>query len=468
MRQGHTTPLIYLYGDHVGSTAYTTHDGGTFITEQGYWGYGRYRRGGALPTDHRFTGQKLDGSGLMYYNARYYDPDLGQFISPDPLVPDPTNLFAYNRYMYVARNPMKYADPTGHWLESGLDIISLGLTVKDINDNGLNWENGIGLAADVTSLVLPGVAGGGTVVRYADDAYAAGKAGVSTAWDWGKQALGYGDEAADTAVDAGKAADNIPCPVNSFSAETLVATETGLQPITEVDEGELVYAYNEATGEVGLYPVTDEIAHLDHEIVTVVIEGERIYTTPEHPFYVNGQWIDAGQLSVGNLVRRLDGSAGDVEAITLEERPQVMYNLTVAEAHTFFVGEQQWLVHNCKGWVDPVTGWKFNPNVDSDWRGTGKGASDALNEAFSRTGVSRDQFEVTQWSKDVYGKSHPVEWTVKSGPNAGAQVNMDWGHRGNPSGPSMPHVGYQTGGKRYQSGASRGHILLDSVPYTRP
>jgi RHS repeat-associated protein len=114
MRQGHTTPLTYLYGDHVGSTAYSTHDGGTFITEQGYWGYGRYRRGGALPTDHRFTGQKLDGSGLMYYNARYYDPDLGQFISPDPLVPDPSNLFDYNRYMYVRGNPMRYSDPTGH------------------------------------------------------------------------------------------------------------------------------------------------------------------------------------------------------------------------------------------------------------------------------------------------------------------------------------------------------------------
>jgi hypothetical protein len=63
-------------------------------------------------------------------------------------------------------------------------------------------------------------------------------------------------------------------------------------------------------------------------LVTLVIEGERIYTTPEHPFYVNGQWIDASNLSVGDLVRRLDGSAGDVEAITMEERPQVMYNLT--------------------------------------------------------------------------------------------------------------------------------------------
>jgi RHS repeat-associated protein len=298
-------------------------------------------------TDHKFTSQKLDGTGLYYYNTRYYDPDLGHFISPDTIVPDPTDLFAYNRYMYTRGNPMKYVDPTGHWLESGLDIISLGMTVKDINDNGLNWENGIGLAADVVSLAAPGVAGGGTVVRYADDAYAAGKAGVNTAWDWGKRALGYGDEAADSTVDAGKAANNLPCPVNSFSAETLVATENGLKPIDEVTEGELVYAYNEATGEVGLYPVTDEIAHLDSRIVTLTIDGERIYTTPEHPFYANGQWIDAGKLRIGDLVRRLDGRMGDVEAVIVEERQQVMYNLTVAEAHTFFVGEQQWLVHNC-------------------------------------------------------------------------------------------------------------------------
>lgn len=34
-------------------------------------------------------------SGLIYYNARYFDPEIGQFISPDTIVPDPTNLLAY-------------------------------------------------------------------------------------------------------------------------------------------------------------------------------------------------------------------------------------------------------------------------------------------------------------------------------------------------------------------------------------
>jgi hypothetical protein len=53
-------------------------------------------------------------------NARYYDPVTGQFVSPDTLVPDATNLFDYNRYMYVRGNPLKYTDPTGHLSEDEL------------------------------------------------------------------------------------------------------------------------------------------------------------------------------------------------------------------------------------------------------------------------------------------------------------------------------------------------------------
>lgn len=45
-------------------------------------------------------------------------------------------------------------------------------------------------------------------------------------------------------------------------------------------------------------------------------------------------------------VRKLDGSYGTVERVTVEQRTQPMYNLTVAVAHTFFVGDDGWLVHN--------------------------------------------------------------------------------------------------------------------------
>ena len=76
--------------------------------------YGRDRRGSELRTTQRFTSQLTDGTGLVYMNARYYDPQLGQFISPDTLVPDATQLMDFNRYAYARGTPMKYNDPSGH------------------------------------------------------------------------------------------------------------------------------------------------------------------------------------------------------------------------------------------------------------------------------------------------------------------------------------------------------------------
>ena len=106
--------LSYLHGDHLGSTVLETGTSGAMTADQQYYAYGRQRDTGPVVTDHKFTGQKQDATGLLYYGARYYDPEIGQFISPDTLVPDPGNLFDYNRYLYTRGNPMQYTDPTGH------------------------------------------------------------------------------------------------------------------------------------------------------------------------------------------------------------------------------------------------------------------------------------------------------------------------------------------------------------------
>ena len=45
-------------------------------------------------------------------------------------------------------------------------------------------------------------------------------------------------------------------------------------------------------------------------------------------------------------VRKADGSYGAVESVTTETSPREMYNLTVDAAHTYFVGNGQWLVQN--------------------------------------------------------------------------------------------------------------------------
>jgi hypothetical protein len=54
--------------------------------------------------------------------ARWYDPALGRWISPDTIVPDSKNPQNLNRYLYVNNNPVRYTDPTGHCI-FGLDTL---------------------------------------------------------------------------------------------------------------------------------------------------------------------------------------------------------------------------------------------------------------------------------------------------------------------------------------------------------
>jgi RHS repeat-associated protein len=87
------------------------------VQHYGYSPYGceRYRANDdAFSVSNRYTGQTLDeDTGLYYYGARYYDPELARFLQPDSTVPDPEFSQAYNRYAYVYNNPLKFSDPTG-------------------------------------------------------------------------------------------------------------------------------------------------------------------------------------------------------------------------------------------------------------------------------------------------------------------------------------------------------------------
>jgi len=52
--------------------------------------------------------------------ARWYDPALGHFLSPDSIVPEASNGLDYHRYAYVRFNPLKYTDRTGHYSDQAL------------------------------------------------------------------------------------------------------------------------------------------------------------------------------------------------------------------------------------------------------------------------------------------------------------------------------------------------------------
>ena len=74
----------------------------------------------ALGTDHGdrtsrgFTGHEhLDRTGLVHMNGRLYDPLLGRFLSPDPIVANPADGQQWNLYSYAGNSPLSYVDPSG-------------------------------------------------------------------------------------------------------------------------------------------------------------------------------------------------------------------------------------------------------------------------------------------------------------------------------------------------------------------
>ncbi len=97
---------------------------GDLVQHYGYYPFGdeRYSENGlAFSVSNRYTSQILDeDTGLYYYGARYYDPELGRFIQADPIVPGTQNSQAFNRYSYVLNNPLRFVDPTGNNTAEGL------------------------------------------------------------------------------------------------------------------------------------------------------------------------------------------------------------------------------------------------------------------------------------------------------------------------------------------------------------
>ncbi|MBI9099537.1 MAG: hypothetical protein JEY91_13725, partial [Spirochaetaceae bacterium] len=101
--------VSYFHADHLGSAVRITDEDQNIIQSIAYTPFGKVAWfAGEDTTSYTYTDQEIDGSGFMYYDARYYDPELGRFLQAD------TYLDGMNRYTYCGNNPIIYCDPSGH------------------------------------------------------------------------------------------------------------------------------------------------------------------------------------------------------------------------------------------------------------------------------------------------------------------------------------------------------------------
>jgi RHS repeat-associated protein len=101
----------YYQADALGSIIALTDQTGAIRTRYTYDPFGNVLVSGE-PSDNPFqyTGRENDGTGLYYYRARYYSPELQRFISEDPIGFEGGDV---NFYSYVHNDPVNYTDPLG-------------------------------------------------------------------------------------------------------------------------------------------------------------------------------------------------------------------------------------------------------------------------------------------------------------------------------------------------------------------
>lgn len=127
--------ITYVYTDPHGSPLAEADENGVITASYDYKPYG-----GSAMNDSSdgvgFTGHVNDKStGLIYMQARYYDPNVGRFLSVDA---DPVTagfLFNFNRYKYASNNPVVFIDADGR--QDGLAAersYGLGVSIALRND----------------------------------------------------------------------------------------------------------------------------------------------------------------------------------------------------------------------------------------------------------------------------------------------------------------------------------------------
>ncbi len=107
--------VVFYHGDHLGSTTLLTNLAGTLLARTVFKPFGEAIELIGKVAEFGFTGQRFEKAiGIYDYNARWYDPKLGRFLSADSLVEAPYNPQTLNRYTYVRNNPLNRIDPTGN------------------------------------------------------------------------------------------------------------------------------------------------------------------------------------------------------------------------------------------------------------------------------------------------------------------------------------------------------------------
>ncbi len=446
---------LFFVRDYLGSTSLTTGEDGLLRSRMAYVPYGGvFQPGVSGPDDFRpkFQGQELDQAAALYYfGARYYDPALGRFLTADTqLGSDLTTLDSLNRFAFALNNPVTFIDPTGHsvWdaiggfligateivLGVAVDVLSdgalepvggaligaglNGVTYSVTNSSNFSWKQYgvqqgegalIGLfTAGFGSEAEPGVSlASSEAAEEVAASTASQEAAELAAQSEGRELASAADEgfteaesAAGRSEDLGEAGEGEFCTASFPAGETVWASQ-GRLAVETLSGAEVLRSRSSIDGQEAAKPLTLTLQRLTSELIALEVTGdggrtERFVTTPNHPFFVLDRgWVPAAKLTAGQHLSTVDGEGAELTAVSpfQADEPVRVYNLEVADFHSYFVGDLGLWVHNPRCVEDGVTTNHLNGEERASLRQLQDEADWQINA--SRDIPSRQQGKVT-------------------------------------------------------------------------
>jgi hypothetical protein len=108
---------------------------------------------------------------------------------------------------------------------------------------------------------------------------------------------------------------------------------------------DIVSSYNEKTNTNSWEKVTNVFNKLTKQLQQLVVGKDTLYATPEHKFYSAKGWLQAAAITIGMQLQTSHGFA-KVTANTTLDSTVTVYNFTVENTHTYYVGTEELLTHN--------------------------------------------------------------------------------------------------------------------------
>lgn len=390
--------IHYLNLNQIGSTTLVTDKTGAQTSELSYHPYGEIDYKNSQNIDvvrPKYSGKELDpDTGFYYFGARYYDPEIKRFITPDPAGQFDSS------YLYAADDPITIVDPDGRvaGVDDAIEIAALITMVTETAEAvagsaavaGSSAAAATGASYGIGGLVEPtnrgrtvGMVGRVQTAANVSNVTAASatinsganmaalkpammNSSVLSVIDSSSLSSQIGANTVNSPMDDNS--DSIPfnrlfleslhqkvtvvaqgritCE-QSFVKDTLVASLYGPKQIQNIEVGNEVWSWNSATNKIELKPVTRIFNAIVDKTVRVETATAVLESTDEHPFYIeNSGWANAAELSAGTGLVTMNKDKVLVTNVSRQQAPQKVYNFEVADNHNYFAGKDQLLVHN--------------------------------------------------------------------------------------------------------------------------